>query len=176
MARPTSVTVFAVLNLILGGFGVLNSAGALAIRFGVLKLPGMENNPAYKLMQDNAQFAIYNDVMIGLGIVAVIAILAASIAMLQLKPWGRLVTIGWGCYGMLVTAVGAALNHVLVMKPMVEQAGSEAERLGATIGAYGAIVVAVLFLGYYALMIGLLSRPKVRTAFEQRDELMEPVL
>lgn len=176
MARPTSVTVFAVIHLILGGLGVLGMAWALVLRLGLFEVPGAKDNPAMKLMAENKAYALYSDIMTGLGILAVIAILAGSVAMLQLKPWGRLVTIGWGCYGMLSTVVGTALNHVVIMKPLAEQAHNEQERIGIMVGTYGAIVVAVLFMVYYALMIGLLSRAKVRLAFEQQDELMEPAL
>ena len=176
MVRPTSVTVFAVINIILGALSVLGIAWGLVVRLGLIELPGAEDNPAVKLMEENAAFALYSDVMTVIGILATIAILAGSVAMLQLKPWGRLVTIGWGCYSFLAAVLGAAINHVVVMRPMAEQAATEQERIAMVIGGYFAIAFAGLFVIYYALMIGMLSRQKVRLAFEQHDPMMEPTL
>lgn len=94
--RPTSVTVFAVINLVLSGIGVLGLAWTLVIRVGLYVPPGAEDSPAYKLMQDNAGYRLMTDLLTGVGVVVTILIISASIGMFMLKPWSRLVTIGWG--------------------------------------------------------------------------------
>ena len=174
MRRPTSVTVFAVINLILGGFGVFGFAMHLATRMNLLSLPGAEKNPSMALMQDNAAYKLYIDTISIVGILATIAIIAASIGMFQLKPWARLGTIAWGAYSVLLTIIGSVVNHVMMMAPLAEQAGSDAERVGMRIAAIASFVFAALFLGYYLLMILMLCRTKVRQAFEPENELLEP--
>ena len=167
MNRPTSVLVFAILHLILGGLGVFGLAFELARRLGVFTLP-TEGNPVYQLMEDNAAFNLYNDIMQVVGAAAVVVLIASAIGLLKMKPWARTVTIAYGVYSLATYVMGTVVNHVLIFGPMLEQTAgtSGPDRIGAVAAAVSAIVFTLLFMGYWVLVIVFLTRRRMVAAFE----------
>lgn len=174
MTRPTSVTVFGIINICLGLLGVLGFAWYLITKLELVELPESQQNAAMRLMQENAQFQLYNDVTTIIGFLAAILIIAASIGMFQLRPWARMVTIAWGVYGVLMTIIGTVLTHVMIMRPLLAEMSSGPERVGIMAGLIAGYVFAALSIGYCVLMMAMLNRAKVREAFEGHDETMEP--
>lgn len=173
MRRPISVIVFAIINLVFTGFGLLATIYGMAIWFGLLLDPNA-NNPAMQAMSENEVFVAYQNVMLFVSIGVSIVVIAASIAMLQMKPWGRVVTILWGVYSIIFTIAGAVLQHVWVFKPMMQEVTEEPMKLGLQIGIIAGYIFAALFVVYYILMIAMLSRTKVKEAFEpQPDDLIQ---
>ena len=163
--RPTSVTVFAVINLVLSVLGVFFLTWALVMRLGLVTLPGAEDSPKHDLMLNNVGYRLMSDVMMGLGFVATIIIIAASIGMFTLKPWARLATIGWGAYNIIAGLAMMVVDHILVVTPLLKQFTGKPEYsvivISITVG-YG---IAAFFFGYYLLMIFMLTRPHVVQAF-----------
>lgn len=171
--RPRSVTVFAVINLIMSLLGVLFLTWNLVLRLGLLTFPGMEDTPRHQLMLNNVGYRLMSDVMTGLGFITTIIIIAASIGMFMLKHWARLATIGWGIYAIISGLLMAGVDHVLVVNPTLEQYAGKPEYsfvVGSIVFGY---VLAGLFFGYYLLMIFMLMRRHVVQAFtpEPPDEL-----
>lgn len=173
MKRPVSVLVFGIINIIFGVFGVLGFAGHLVVKLELIPIPGVKENPVMQLMAENPSYALYTEVLAILGFVAAILIIAASIGMFQLKPWARAVTIGWCTYSVLITILGAVVNHVMVMQPMLAEVDDGPVRVGILIGMVFALVFTVLFVGYYVLVMAMLSRAKVRDAFDGIGESLE---
>ncbi len=180
MARPTSVTVFSVLNLIGGGVGVFGIAFFALIKLGMIDQSLLMKDPIYaytfKLMEENTPYWLFSQVSAYLGMVATVLIIAASIGMLQLKSWARLLTIGWGGYCIFMAIVGLVISLVMVYGPMLAQASDEQTIVKVTAGKYGAIGGSIVFVGYWVLMIAVLGRNKVRLAFAQSNNTMEPAL
>lgn len=168
MTRPASVTVFAVINLILGGLGLLGFVWWLVTRLGLVVLP-TGDNPGMEVMQENQAYVLFNDIVNGLGLVATIVVLAASIGMLQLAPWSRVATIGWGVYNIFILIVAGTLSQVLVTLPMLEEVDDQVKPF-VMIGVVFGIAFMAVFVGYYALMIAMLSRSKIKEAFTPLPE------
>jgi hypothetical protein len=161
--RPTSVTVFAIINLVLSGLGVVGLIFWLIGKLGLMPTSSHEN-PALELMENSAGFQLFTDISTGLGLVVIILLISASIGMFSLKPWARKVTIGWGVYSIFMAIIGMALNYVVIFGPLLADLDGP-ERIGMMIGMIFAIVFTVFFIGYYLLMIFMLTRPHVVEAF-----------
>lgn len=175
MRRPASVTVFAIINLVFGAFGVVAFAGYLLNRFSLIPQPrNAPPNPIADAMAENAAFVMYNDLLNILSISVTVLLIAASIAMLKIKPWGRLVTLAWGWYALVIAVINVVVTHMIVFAPLIAAEGDPALRIGLRIGLVIMYVMAGLFVGYYLLMLAMLSRRKIRDAFNQPDLLMEP--
>lgn len=161
--RPTSVTVFAIINLILAGLGLV---GFIFWLLGVLGITpqGSQENILVQAMENSAGFQLFNNIANAMGLIVVILLLAASIGMFSLKPWARLVTIGWGVYSLLMVIAGYALSYLLIYGPLLPNATGQ-DRVIVMVGLIVGAVFSVLFIAYYLLMIFMLTRPKVVEAF-----------
>ena len=112
MQRPTSVTVFAILNLVFAALGVFGLIGSLTLFTTV----DAGNNPVVKIMQDNPGYKTWIMASIPLGLAACIVLLASGIGLLSLKPWARWLAIG---YAMLLALVNGPFHTELYQVPFV---------------------------------------------------------
>ncbi len=172
--RPTSVTVFAIINLVLCGLGLIGMLFWILKKMGVTPQPDQEN-PFNAIMANSQGYILFEDISNILGILATILLIAASIAMFSLKPWSRITTIALAVYSSLMMIAGTGLYFILVYAPAIEEFTGP-ERTAVMIFAIGfPVVILSLVLGYYLLMIFMLSRPHVVDAFtpEPLDESMD---
>ncbi len=164
--RPTSVMVLAIINLVFAGFGCLGLLFGLVFRLGLIKLPDTgQPNPALDLMENNAGFRVYNDVSLVLLFLATVLIVAASIGMFQLRPWARAATIGWGVFSIFMKVIGSVIQYFLITAPMLEQTSGRPEHVAMMVGMVVGFVFLVALIGYYLVMIVMLTRPSVVDAF-----------
>ena len=91
MQRPTSVTVFGVLNLVFGAIGLFGMIFTVIIL--ILPLP-TANNPVLEIMRNSPGYAVWMKLAIPLGFLATGVSIAAGIGLLKLKNWGRTLSIG----------------------------------------------------------------------------------
>jgi len=167
MNRPTSVLVFAILNLILGGLGVLSLVGDLAMRLGLFELP-TEGNPVLAAMATDSGLRLYLDVMQVIGIPATVVLIASAVGLLKLKPWARAVTIAYGVYTIAVSVFNPIVLYDRAFGPLLEQTAgtSGPERMAAVFGTVGLIVGAVVMTGYWVLVMVFMTRRHVVAAFD----------
>src|SRR3954469_5187230 len=121
MQRPTSVTVFGVLNLVFGVFGVFGLIASAAI----FALPLSANNPVVKIVHENPGYAAFLKLSIAVGVLALGALVAAGIGLLLLKAWARILSIIYAIYAMIAGLIGVVLNFVYVMRPLLQQASQQ---------------------------------------------------
>lgn len=90
-----------------------------------------------------------------LGLAARVILLAAGIGLLKLKPWARTVSIAYAIYAIVMILVGAVVNFIFLVQPMLEQAhqkqGPEAAAaiggvVGGTFGSCFGIIYPILLL------------------------------
>ena len=172
MKCPTSVIVLGIINLIWGALGVCGLAWNLILRFGLVELPG-EDNQLLELMQGNIAFQLYTDISTAIGAVATILIISASIGMFILQSWARLATIGWGIYTIVMTVFGTILSYVLIFKPALD-AATDPQRFGLKIGMFFGFGIGILTLAYCLVMIAILCRSSVKAAFRGDKDLLLP--
>ena len=168
MNRPTTVTVFGVLNIVFGVIGIFGSAASAAMYF----LPHADaNNPVLKIMHDNAAYAAFMKVSVVLGLVVSVVLLAAGIGLLMLKPWARGLSLAYAIYAIVAGLIGIGLNFVYLVGPLLEQArhAQGPEAAGAVGGVIGGTVGGCFGFIYPILLLIFLTRPKVVAAFRPVD-------
>ena len=165
MQRPTSVTVFGILNIAFACFGVLGILASIAL----FNLPASSGNPVVKIMQDNPTYAAFMKISILLGIFSSLAMLAAGIGLLMLKGWGRYLSIGYAIYAILFGIVGVVMNFLFLVRPLLERASQQQgpEAAGAIGGAIGGSFGGCFGLIYPILLLIFMLRPRVVAAFQQ---------
>ena len=164
MKRPTSVTVFGILNIVfaaLGLFGLMVSV--------LLFLPQMTaaRNPVIQLIHDNPACAAWMKFSIALGLVAVAAKLTSGIGLLGLRPWGRQLSIIYAIYAMVMVVAGTLVNYFFLLHPLLEQAAQKqgADHAAAIGGAIGGTFGSCFGLVYPILLLVFMLRPDVAAAF-----------
>lgn len=164
MNRPTSVTVFGVLNLVFAALGLLSALMGL-VMFAAAAVNS--SNPISQVIHDNPTFALWMKVCTALNLVVSAVLLAAGIGLLQLKSWARKVSIGYAIYSMIMLVVGTVVNYFFVFMPLLEKAHLEqGPEAAASIGAMvGAMVGSCFGIIYPILLLIFMFRPKVVAAF-----------
>ena len=164
MNRPTSVTVFGILNIV---FGILGLFGALMSAV-VLAIPGArEGNPVYQVVDENAIYGAWATAGMVLGAVATLVLLAAGGGLLSGKPWGRLLSVYYGVYAIVMTLVGLAFNAIFLFPALIgAMQNAQGVEAGAAVGgAIGGTVGSLAGLIYPVLLIYFMTRPHVVSYF-----------
>ena len=168
MQRPTSVTVFGILNIVFAVFGIFGVIGSL-----ILFLPQMadSHNPVVQLIHDSPVYAMWLKFSLVLGLGAVAVLLAAGIGLLKLKSWARQLSIGYAIYAALMVIVGTVVNFFLLVRPLLEQAKQQhgPEAVGAIAGAIGGTVGGCLGLIYPVFLLVFMLRANVAAAFRPAE-------
>jgi hypothetical protein len=119
MNRPTSVTVFGILNIVFAAFGILSVLGSVML---FAATAATSKNPVIQIIHDNPTYAAWLKVSVGLGLIASVALLAAGIGLLKLKPWARMISIVYSVYSFVMIPIGIAISYVYVTQPLLAQA------------------------------------------------------
>jgi hypothetical protein len=168
-ARPTAVTVFGILNLLFGAFGVCClgfSAAAMFIPFG----PEMSrDNVPLQLMEESPLYRNFNRAEMVLGIAASIVLIVAGIGLLRLRPWGRKLAIGYGIYSVATDVIASIINLGFVFPILFQKAESASGIAMAAvwIALFSGIAATVCGLTYAGLLLYFMYRPNVVAAFNK---------
>ena len=167
--RPTAVTVFGVLNLLFGTFGVCClgfSAATMFMSFG----PEMtKENVPLQLMEESPLYRNFNRMEMVLGIVASMVLIVAGIGLLRLRPWGRKLSIGYGTYAIAMDVFTSIVNLGFVF-PILFQKAEAASGLAVAavwIALAGGIAGSLMGLTYSGLLLYFMYRPNVVAAFKK---------
>jgi hypothetical protein len=163
MNRPTAVTVFGVLNIVFAVFGVIGLIASV-----MLFLPQANStNPVIQLIHDRPAYAAWMKWSAALGGVVSVALLAAGIGLLHLKPWARTASVLYGIYAIVMVIAGSVVNYFFLLRPMLEQAQQKhgPEAAAAIGGAVGGTVGGCFGLIYPVLLLIFMTRPNVVAAF-----------
>ncbi|MDZ7619729.1 MAG: hypothetical protein U1E05_22240 [Patescibacteria group bacterium] len=158
MQRPTSVTVFGILNIVFGVLGILGTLFALSVR-------GSQSNP---FLPEHPVVSAWMTVGVPLGFAFAIMQIVAGIGMLLLRRWGRICAIVHAIYAIVSTLAGAVISAVFVFKPLLDQMDADqnpALRAGIIGGIIGSALGSVIGCIYPALLWYFMNRPHVRAAF-----------
>jgi hypothetical protein len=184
MPRPTAVTVFGILNIIFGVLGLTcTPVGLLMSTFtgsmmeDMPETAQMQQAPWLEMM-NNPAMKTYTYVSTALGMVAAALLLAAGIGLLKLRPWARMVSIGYAVYAILSVIVGGIFSYYFVYAPMFENMSSEGgpEAAGFYGGMIGGMFGGFCFsLIYPVLLLIFMFLPGVKAAFQPEWGTPPPV-
>jgi hypothetical protein len=163
MQRPTVVTVFGILNIIFGALGLVSIPMSILVLF-VLR---DTNNPMMQIIQGNAVYRTWMMASLPMSLVATILLVVAGIGLMMMKPWARVISIGYGIYTIVMGIVGMIFNGICLMGPLMSQAGNAPgpEAIGAMGGAVGGTFGGCFGLVYPVLLLIFMTRPGVVEAF-----------
>ena len=169
MQRPTSVTVFGILNIAFAAFGVFGLIASIALFF----ISTDSNNPVIKIMHENPAYAAWLKVCIPLGVLSCSALLVAGIGLLRLTSWARTLSIVYAIYAIVFGIIGPAVNFFFIIRPMLEQARQQhgPEAAGAIGGMIGGTIGGCFGLIYPVLLLIFMMRPNVVAAFRSLPPL-----
>lgn len=165
MNRPTSVTVFGILNIVfaaLGFFGVL-AMGALLF----LPQPANSPNPVIQLIHDNSAYAAWVEISTVLGAFSISVLLVAGIGLLKMRSWARILSIVYAIYSIVMIIVSTVVNFFLLVQPLLAQAKSQSgpAAAGAIGGAIGGTIGGCFGVIYPICLLVFMLLPKVSAAF-----------
>jgi hypothetical protein len=169
MQRPTSVTVFGVLNIAFGALGVVGIIFAFAT---LMLLPDSGNNPILGIMRSNPGYALWMKIAIPIGFLACGVTIVAGIGLLKLKNWGRLLSIGYAIWAIGWGLLGMVINFFCVMQPLMAQASQKSGPEAATMigAAIGGTVGGCFGMIYPVVLLIFMTRPKIVAAFQSSPE------
>jgi hypothetical protein len=166
MQRPTSVTVFGVLNIMFAALGI---GGALASMLLMMVPANGSNNPVIQVLHNSPAYLAWMEVSIVLGLVASVSLLAAGIGLLNLWPWARILSIAYAIYAIGMIPVGMVGNLFFLVQPMLEQAHQRhgPEAAAAIGGLIGGTFGGCFGLIYPVLLLIFMLRANVVAAFRK---------
>ena len=172
MQRPAALTVFGILNLVFAGLGLVGSLFSM-VMFRTMQDPNVPN-PVFEVMMENPAYATFSNVALVLGLVASIVLGVAGIGLLQVKPWGRHLSIGYGVYCIVMAVVGMVANYVFLFGPVMERLAElppGPEKAGVTVGLVGGVCGGCVGLIYPIILLIFMYRANVIAAMKaQRPE------
>lgn len=162
--RPTAILVFGVLHLVFGALGILGLLGSAAILFTV-----DPSNPMYPILRDSEFYRVYLWASSAVGLLAIIALIAAGVGLLLSQNWARVLSIGYAVYAILAGLAGMVVSWLFVVSPLIAKASvaSGPAAAGAIGGAIGGMVGSVIGLIYPVAIIIFMTRRKVVAYFHQ---------
>jgi len=143
MARPTSVTVFGVLNVV---FGILAVLGLIASAASLLLAAsgGQADPPGF----DHPVMKVWIPISVVLGFIAAVAQIASGIGLFKLRDWARKVSIAYAMYAVVATVLGTTLQIVFMVLPMLRNLRNQ--------GAEETMVIVVLVSSFIGALAGLI--------------------
>lgn len=161
--RPASITVFAVLNMVFGGLGLLSPLVSLSMK-------RFSEGPMMEMMENHSFLGPWQTGGVVLAVLVSLALIYIGVALLSLKPWARTACVVYAVYGVIMTLAQAAVSW-LVMKPALIQIKDEMPMGDFVVASSMAGVILGLIFGMaYPLVIGIfMSRNKVKEIFEPRQ-------
>lgn len=163
MQRPTSVTVFGILNIVFAVFG----AFGLVVTLAMFSLQTDLNNPVIRLIHENPTYAAWMKFSVLLSMPGLLVLLTAGIGLLRMKSWARILSIIYAIYAIIAGIAGMVANFFFMVRPLLEQAQQQQgpEAAAAIGGAIGGGIGGCLGLIYPVLLLIFMTRPKVMAAF-----------
>lgn len=180
MRRPTTVTVFAVLDLVFGFLGLCGAGfGVMALAFmagtgdtfssGPMKI----ENP---LTSDNVYLRGWTYFSMVSNVVTAILLIASGFGLLQMRNWARLVTLGYAVYALFALVIGTVIAYYTQWLPLLEQVKDDpAAQAGAMGGMVGGVFGICFGIAYPVAILYFLTRPYVVDAFYRTGEAEEAI-
>ena len=163
MRRPAAVTIFGLLNFV---FAVLNVIGLIA-SFALFSVPEDPNNPVVKLLHQSVPYTVWLKFCILLGLLSCVALLAAGVGLLGLKPWGRTLSMAYAIFAIGFALLAMGINLFLMIQPLFEQAppNQELAVAGAIGGPLSGTMGGCFGLIYPLVLLAFMLHPKVAAVF-----------
>jgi hypothetical protein len=151
-ARPTAITVFGIVGIVLAALGLLCSP---------MNLIGLSdpNNPVINIAGFKA-VAIFGAIN---GILCAVALLAISIGLLNLKRWARSGAVVYAVYTIVMGVLGITIMIVLFV-PHLGTGHDPIMQAGMIGGLIGGVVGGLIGMIFPILLLIFMRKPKIVAA------------
>ena len=166
-AKPASIKVFGILNIVFGAMGICGILMTGAMFYAIPQNPNMPN-PALDLMKTNS---VYQGIIIcslSLGFIFTIICILSGVGLLKYRKSGRTLALWYGWYAIIAAVIGTIVNVVFVFGPMMEQANQRGgpEAAGAIGGMIGGMVGGLAGLIYPIILLVFMNKQKLIDALD----------
>lgn len=150
--RPTSVTILGIINIAFAALGFVGVVFMLAFDAPV---------------GQSEFFGVWTTVTQVLGFIANFALLAAGIGLLAMRPWGRVLSIGYAGYAIIMALLSTAVAISMMRAQTQGMGGSGADPQAIFMMAMvGGLIGLGISLIHPTLLWYFLTRPHVIAAFD----------
>ena len=165
MNRPTSATVFGILNILFSVLGFLGTAYSAFVYLAASDPINAAVNP-FDALELSPLMATWLKAATILGFFANVVLLAAGVGLLMMRGWGRMLSLVYAVYAIVGTVIGMAMNWFFIVVPalnsMDDGRGPGPVLIGAAIGG---VLGGCVSLIYPALLWYFMTRPRLVAAF-----------
>jgi hypothetical protein len=167
MQRPTTVTVFGILNILFACFGACQ-LGLIFAQPAIQEAMGAaaQENPLVEEMESDPSMKRVQQVSTVCLSLASLVQLVAGIGLLRMGSWARTLSICYAAYDILSKIVFASLNFML-LQGAVARAPELPAQLGPVAAFMGVVMGCGLIFGliYPVLLLVFMFRKNVKAAF-----------
>jgi hypothetical protein len=153
-ARPTSVTVFGILNIVFGAIGILATPLEIIMMFVRPRTMNLSEGVRVWLMLSSV-----------IGLARVVLLIVTGIGLLKLKPWARVWTLGYGLFAICYNILGMIVN--IIFMSTGGYGFSPDEMPGLIVGLIGGFCGGIVGLIYPILLVVFMRREDVIQAFKR---------
>jgi hypothetical protein len=172
--RPLALSVFGVLNLCFGTFGVV--AGLIDLLTFTALRAGDAVNPIAEVVAAQPVYGTHLRMLILAGLVLAAVLLPAGLGLLRCQPWARAMSIAWSLLQIAYALLAMTINHKYLW-PVIRSilldhvggqpwAAEEAERL--TLAASGLVGRGIGPI-YPLILLVFMLHPRVARALRAHD-------
>jgi hypothetical protein len=171
LKKPKTFMLVGIALLVLGAFYLLGILANVAMG----SIPAMrEQNPVFKLLEQNPDYAVVHYGTMALNVVLGIVAILGGIGLLKSKNWGRLLGIAWAA----ITILGAPLGFWVSKKYMEPAMMSQLQQANASgvppelmtkLTTVFAIAGGVFWIAVCIVVIIFLARPKMKAWCRLQD-------
>ena len=164
--RPTSVSVIAIIGIVLASLGLICTPFAV-IPF--VMTGAAAQNPQIQLIQNNKPLMAWSILALVVQFLLSILLLTASIGSLRLSNWARKGMIAWAIASSVMAVLSTAVQCVFIVPQLMAKmnSGNPADygaAIGGIIGAVAGIVFAFILPAFILIFF---RKPHVVDAFEK---------
>lgn len=169
--RPVIISVFGILNLSFGVLGILGALGGLAVILA--QRQGQGANPIVEAARRYPEYGLQLRLLQITGLVLACALIAAGIGLLQLKLWGRALSIACALLKIAFAVIASYVNAVyllpLVQDVLLQHPAGEAlspDEIGVIVGASAGVLGSGGGVIYPLLLLIFMLLPRVKFALQ----------
>jgi hypothetical protein len=196
--RPTAVLVLAILHFVGGGLGLVGDLVGIAMQAMSANQAGAAPGPNQPVTAQNfgaglnryveekvPSYQALTFAQLAFGLVLDVVLLVGGVGLLNMRPYGRTVSLGYAVLSILARLFGIVYGLAVVLpvtneyldKVVQQNPGMSAVVTGGRVGGVIGLLVGAVFILYPIAVLIVLLRPRVAAAFRDGappDEPAEP--
>ena len=161
-SKPTSLTVFGIINIVYGVMGVCGVA-AMSIQMALVDAQPQMDNPMIDLT-NSPIYRGYTIVQLILNVLFTILLLVSGFGLLAGKPYGRTLSIVWSICSLIMGVIGIVFVTMFLIVPLMERANAMdegPEKMALMFGSIGAGVGGLCGMIYPVVLLIFMMRAPV---------------